>query len=289
MKQTDAIQLAFKRETDPEGPAQSRQDDRLGEPGLRFLRRQELPLSRPRGPGARGAGLSPPCAFWCSSPIRSRRASAPRPACEAGRGPARQGAQGRRLRSQRRGLRPGDVACRTGSIITMSRSTGARVAPYVDRLLAAEALVFSFPVWNMGFPAILKGFVDKVFLPGVSFTLSENGDYNPCLHNIKRLGVVCTYGGARMLTFFMGDPPRRFLTRSMRRDLRARRAVRLCRPLRHGPHEARAAGGVPRRRSRRSSRPGKPGPQPRLTSVPKGFLALDGPAMLRSVRPRRNP
>ena len=47
------------------------------------------------------------------------------------------------------------------------------VAPYVDRLLAAEALVFSFPVWNMGFPAILKGFVDKVFLPGVSFTLDE--------------------------------------------------------------------------------------------------------------------
>jgi NAD(P)H dehydrogenase (quinone) len=93
----------------------------------------------------------------------------------------------------------------------------ARVAPYVDRLLAAEALVFSFPVWNMGFPAILKGFVDKVFLPGVSFTLSENGDYNPCLHNIKRLGVVCTYGGSRMLTFFMGDPPRRFLIRSMRR------------------------------------------------------------------------
>jgi NAD(P)H dehydrogenase (quinone) len=44
------------------------------------------------------------------------------------------------------------------------------VAPYVDRLLAAEAIVFSFPVWNMGFPAILKGFVDKVFLSGVSFT-----------------------------------------------------------------------------------------------------------------------
>jgi putative NADPH-quinone reductase len=42
------------------------------------------------------------------------------------------------------------------------------VAPYVDRLLAAEALVFSFPIWNMGFPAILKGFVDKVFPLGVS-------------------------------------------------------------------------------------------------------------------------
>ena len=82
-----------------------------------------------------------------------------------------------------------------------------RVAPYVDRLLAAEAIVFSFPVWNMGFPAILKGFVDKVFLPGVSFNLSDSGDYMPRLHNIKRLGVVCTYGGGRLLTFMMGDPP----------------------------------------------------------------------------------
>ena len=33
-----------------------------------------------------------------------------------------------------------------------------RVAPYVDRLLAAEALLFSFPVWNFGFPAISQRF-----------------------------------------------------------------------------------------------------------------------------------
>jgi NAD(P)H dehydrogenase (quinone) len=91
------------------------------------------------------------------------------------------------------------------------------VAPYVERLLAAEALVFSYPVWNMGFPAILKGFVDKVFLPGVSFTLDPDGSYEGALHNIRRLGAVCTYGGSRLLTFMMGDPPRRFLTRSLRR------------------------------------------------------------------------
>ncbi len=90
-----------------------------------------------------------------------------------------------------------------------------RVAPFVDRLLAAEALVFSFPVWNMGFPAILKGFVDKVFLPGVSFIIREDGGYVPRLHNVKRLGVVTTYGGSRLTTFLAGDPPRRFLKRSM--------------------------------------------------------------------------
>jgi putative NADPH-quinone reductase len=98
--------------------------------------------------------------------------------------------------------------------VTMNRR---RVAPYVDRLLKAEALVFSFPVWNMGFPAILKGFVDKVFLPGVSFELKDDGAYVPTLHNIRRLGVVCTYGGGRLHTILMGDPPRRFLTRSLRR------------------------------------------------------------------------
>ena len=91
-----------------------------------------------------------------------------------------------------------------------------RVAAYVERLLAAEALVFSFPVWNMGFPAILKGFVDKVFLPGVSFDIHRDGAYVPRLFNIRRLGVVCTYGGSRWSTFLAGDPPRRFLKRSMR-------------------------------------------------------------------------
>jgi putative NADPH-quinone reductase len=46
------------------------------------------------------------------------------------------------------------------------RSPHDCVDPYVRRLLAAEALVLTFPVWNYGFPAILKGFFDRVFLPG---------------------------------------------------------------------------------------------------------------------------
>jgi putative NADPH-quinone reductase len=90
-----------------------------------------------------------------------------------------------------------------------------RVRPYVDRVLSAEAIVFSYPVWNMGFPAILKGFVDKVFLPGVSFYLKDNGDYVPSMHNIKRMGAVCTYGGKRLHTFIMGDPCRKVVKRSL--------------------------------------------------------------------------
>lgn len=96
----------------------------------------------------------------------------------------------------------------------------APVASYVDRLLAAEALVLTFPVWNYGFPAILKGFIDKVFLPGVSFELSPDGGYAPALRNIGRLAAVCTYGGDRWRTILMGDPPRRVVKRSLRALIR---------------------------------------------------------------------
>jgi len=96
----------------------------------------------------------------------------------------------------------------------------ARVRPYVDRLLAAEALVLAFPVWNEGFPAILKGYLDRVFLPGVSFEV-KGGACVPRLHNIQRLGAVCTYGGGRLLTMYLGDPPRHVVKRSLRA---------LCRP-----------------------------------------------------------
>jgi NAD(P)H dehydrogenase (quinone) len=59
----------------------------------------------------------------------------------------------------------------------------------VDRLLKAEALVLVYPVWNYGFPAILKGWIDRVFLPGVSFGLVD-GKVRPTLHNITRIVVV---------------------------------------------------------------------------------------------------
>lgn len=42
----------------------------------------------------------------------------------------------------------------------------ARVADYAARIEAAEGLVFCFPTWCLGPPAILKGFFDRVMVPG---------------------------------------------------------------------------------------------------------------------------
>ncbi|MEM6460369.1 MAG: NAD(P)H-dependent oxidoreductase [Pseudomonadota bacterium] len=89
------------------------------------------------------------------------------------------------------------------------------VRSYVQRLQAADALVLSFPVWNFGYPAILKGFFDRVFLPGVSFNM-VGGSAQPCLHNIGKVSVVTTYGGSRLRAWLVGDPPRKSVTRVLR-------------------------------------------------------------------------
>ena len=90
--------------------------------------------------------------------------------------------------------------------------------PYVDRLMAAEAIVFVFPVWNYGFPAILKGYIDRVFLPGVAFVLEggdapDKGTLRSNLTHIKKAAFITSYGGDRLRTWLMGDPPRRIARR----------------------------------------------------------------------------
>lgn len=91
----------------------------------------------------------------------------------------------------------------------------AEVGDYVQRLQAAQALVLVYPVWHDGLPAILKGFIDRVFLPGVVFTIDENHVFRPLLQNIHRLAAVATYGASRLRTSEVGDLPRRFFLRNL--------------------------------------------------------------------------
>lgn len=88
------------------------------------------------------------------------------------------------------------------------------VRDYVTRVRSADALVMVFPVWNFGYPAIMKGFLDRVFLPGVSFRLVD-GRVKPHLTRIRKLAAVTTYGGPRFRAMMMGDPPRKCVTRAL--------------------------------------------------------------------------
>lgn len=86
---------------------------------------------------------------------------------------------------------------------------------YVDRLLAAEALVVCHPVWNYGWPAILKGYFDRVWMPGVAFKLDDDG-LKPNLQHLKAVATITSYGGNRWRSWLMGDPPRKIGKRYFR-------------------------------------------------------------------------
>jgi putative NADPH-quinone reductase len=84
----------------------------------------------------------------------------------------------------------------------------------IDRLLACEGLIFVFPVWWYGMPAILKGYVERVWIPGVAFNVID-GRTRPLLNHIKRFAVITSYGSPWWENLF-GDPNRRVFMRGIR-------------------------------------------------------------------------
>lgn len=85
--------------------------------------------------------------------------------------------------------------------------------PYVDRLMASEALVIQFPTWSFGPPAMLKGWFDRMFGPGIAMDLSDPGRVKPLLTHITRISGISTYGRPRWQAIAMADPPRKVITR----------------------------------------------------------------------------
>ncbi|GAA2029401.1 NAD(P)H-dependent oxidoreductase [Catenulispora yoronensis] len=65
-----------------------------------------------------------------------------------------------------------------------------RVADYQRRLLAADHLVFAFPVWWEAMPAATKGFLDRVLTKGVVFEELPGAKGNPFRSLMPRLSGV---------------------------------------------------------------------------------------------------
>jgi putative NADPH-quinone reductase len=96
---------------------------------------------------------------------------------------------------------------------------------YVRRLHAAEALVVQFPTWCFGLPAMLKGWFDRLLMPGVSFDLSDPTNVKPLLTNIRQVIGISTYGRPRWVAFYVGDPPRKIITRYLPRLMQKRARI----------------------------------------------------------------
>ena len=84
---------------------------------------------------------------------------------------------------------------------------------HIDCLKWSEGLIFIFPTWMYGPPAILKGWLERVWLPKVAFEISSGKQNIPMgkLKNISRLCVVTTSGSPRWWLWFIGNPGKSML------------------------------------------------------------------------------
>ncbi|MBT9190487.1 NAD(P)H-dependent oxidoreductase [Zobellia russellii] len=60
------------------------------------------------------------------------------------------------------------------------------------KLKWADHLVWIYPVWWSSVPAIMKGFLDRVLLPGFAFNKRENSLFSDTYFTGKTARVICT-------------------------------------------------------------------------------------------------
>lgn len=80
-----------------------------------------------------------------------------------------------------------------------------------------DTLIFVYPTWWYGLPAMLKGWLDRVLLPDVAFLMPDEANPNirPALRHVERLGVFTTCGASWLVTQVIGAPGKRTLTRGV--------------------------------------------------------------------------
>jgi NAD(P)H dehydrogenase (quinone) len=92
----------------------------------------------------------------------------------------------------------------------------AHVARQAELVTAARALVFVYPTWWWGLPAVLEGWLERVLVPGVGFRFDARGRVRPGLTQVRRLVGISTYGSTHLRTAVFNDAGRRTLLRAVR-------------------------------------------------------------------------
>ena len=91
------------------------------------------------------------------------------------------------------------------------------VERYAAQLVLAEGLVLIYPTWHGSFPAILKGWFERVFVPGVGWALDPvTNKASSGLRSARRMVGVSTYGSSRLHTMRLSDAGRRVIMRNIR-------------------------------------------------------------------------
>lgn len=90
------------------------------------------------------------------------------------------------------------------------------VAEHAALVGQAQAIMFVYPTWWSQPPAILKGWLERVLVPGVSFTFDASGKVRPGMQHVQRIIGISTYGSPWTYVKLMNDGGRRMITRALR-------------------------------------------------------------------------
>ena len=102
------------------------------------------------------------------------------------------------------------------SYMVFDREKDPDVANYISMVQESDVLVFVYPTWWGTLPAMLKGWFERVLVPGVGFTINNHNKIRPGLLHVKRIVGVTTYGSSRWYVRLITDGGRRTLHRSLR-------------------------------------------------------------------------
>jgi NAD(P)H dehydrogenase (quinone) len=86
------------------------------------------------------------------------------------------------------------------------------IAEHLEHLRWCEGLIFVYPTWWYGPPAMLKGWLDRVWVPHATFGMPQkNKPISRVLTNIRLIGAISTLGSPKWWWWIMGAPGRRML------------------------------------------------------------------------------
>lgn len=94
---------------------------------------------------------------------------------------------------------------------------GDDLVEHATDLQWCDTLVLVYPTWWSGQPAMLKGWIDRVWASGVAWELPDGADrLRPTLHNVRRIIAVTSHGSPKHLNMLQGEGGKRTLFRSLR-------------------------------------------------------------------------
>jgi NAD(P)H dehydrogenase (quinone) len=95
--------------------------------------------------------------------------------------------------------------------------TTAMVQSHIALVRGASAFVFVHPTWWSGPPAMLKGWIDRVFVADVAYSVGVSGRMRSRLRHVRHLIVVTSHGSAKYVNMIEGESGKLLFGRSIRR------------------------------------------------------------------------